>query len=294
AENIRVQRRHLANKACIGIGFRIGRIKPVNVAQQDEAVSGDHLRNAGGEPVVIAIADFAGGDGIILIDHRESAEREQRAHGAAGVEVAATLLGIAGGEQDLRDADVMDRKDLLIGVRELDLADGGGRLAFLQPERPAFETEHMATHGDGPARDDQHFLAARAHFRDILGKRAQPCMAKPARAAVNEQRRADFDDDPFCAGKSVDQGRHVSASAPDCFLCSSSSAARSSALPLSTYFKRSKRRGWTFSPMTAEITCTRRPVTFCSEPTFSASSSSLTESILLSTTTSGFAARSAS
>ena len=55
--------------AC-GIKMRRGGVKPVNVGQENEQVRAHHGGDAGGEPVIVAIADFAGGDRVVLVDDR--------------------------------------------------------------------------------------------------------------------------------------------------------------------------------------------------------------------------------
>ena len=57
---------------------------------------------------------------------------EQRAHGLAGIEIAPALLGIVEGQQHLGHGDAVPRQRLLVGMGELDLAGGGGGLAFLE------------------------------------------------------------------------------------------------------------------------------------------------------------------
>ena len=97
----------------------------------------DHLRDARGEPVVVAEADLGGGDRVVLVDHRHRAQRQQLREGRAGVEMAAALLGVVGGQQDLRDGDAVPRQRLLIGVRQADLPGRRGGLLFLEPQRAA-------------------------------------------------------------------------------------------------------------------------------------------------------------
>src|SRR6185437_4239845 len=49
-------------------------------------------------------------------------------------EVAAALLGVVGGQQDLRDCDAVPRQRLLIGMRQANLPGRGGGLFFLKPQ----------------------------------------------------------------------------------------------------------------------------------------------------------------
>ena len=91
--------------------------------------------DAGREPVIVAEPDFGGGDRVVFVDHRHAAQLEQCLQRGARVEIAAALLGIAEGQQNLRRDDVLARKNVGIGFRQAHLSRGGGGLAFFQPER---------------------------------------------------------------------------------------------------------------------------------------------------------------
>ena len=84
---------------------RIGAKQPFDVGQQDQAVGARHLRDARGQPVVVAVADFRRGNGVVLVDDRKGPERQQRIEGGAGVQVAAPRFGVLERQQNLRDGD---------------------------------------------------------------------------------------------------------------------------------------------------------------------------------------------
>ena len=58
----RVDARHLRDMLGVGVTLRIGGIEPVDVGEQDHALRGRRLPDAGGEPVIVAEADFLGRD----------------------------------------------------------------------------------------------------------------------------------------------------------------------------------------------------------------------------------------
>ena len=70
-------------------------VEPVDVGEQHQQVGARHGGDARGEPVVVAVADLVGGDGVVLVDHRHAAPFQQLADGRARVEIAAALLGVA-------------------------------------------------------------------------------------------------------------------------------------------------------------------------------------------------------
>ena len=83
-------------------------VEAVDVGEQHEEVGADHGRDAGGEAVVVAVADLARRDGVVLVDDRHGAHVEELQGRRAGVEVAAALLGIGEGHEDLARGDGRD------------------------------------------------------------------------------------------------------------------------------------------------------------------------------------------
>ena len=134
----------------IGILARIGGVEPVDIGQQHQHVGARHLGDARGQPVVVAKADLGGGDRVVLVDDRHRAKLQQLRKGGARVEVAAALLGVVRGQQDLCDRDAVMGQRLLVGVGEPDLPSGGGGLLFLEPQPPSGEAEMAAADRDRP------------------------------------------------------------------------------------------------------------------------------------------------
>ena len=69
-------------------------VEPVDVGEQHQQIGARHGGDARGEAVVVAVADFVGGDGVVLVDHRHRAPFQQLVDGGARVEIAAALLGV--------------------------------------------------------------------------------------------------------------------------------------------------------------------------------------------------------
>jgi hypothetical protein len=55
-----------------GIEMRRGRVEPVDIGEQHQQVGAGHGRDARRQPVIVAIADFGGGDRIVLVDDRHA------------------------------------------------------------------------------------------------------------------------------------------------------------------------------------------------------------------------------
>ena len=118
--------------SALAVVVRIRCIQSVDVREQHQAIGARHLRDARRQPVVVAVADLGGRHRVVLVDDGHRAQGEQRVQRAAGIQVAAALLGIAQGQQDLRHGDLVRLEQFLIGVREPDLPDRGSRLALLE------------------------------------------------------------------------------------------------------------------------------------------------------------------
>jgi hypothetical protein len=75
--------------------------QPVGGGEQHEQVGLQQDRDQGGQPVVIAEFQFIDRDHVIFVDHRDDPMVEQAHEGMACVQVAAAVLEVAVGEQDL-------------------------------------------------------------------------------------------------------------------------------------------------------------------------------------------------
>ena len=70
---------------CVGVQPGIAVVQPVDVRQQDQQVGADRLCDPGGQPVVVAEADFLGCYRIVFVDQRDGAEAEEGAQRLARV-----------------------------------------------------------------------------------------------------------------------------------------------------------------------------------------------------------------
>ncbi len=162
-------------------------VEAVDVGQQHEAVGGDHGGDARRQPVVVAVADLGRRDRVVLVDHGNGLEIEQRLDGVTRVEVAAALLGVAERQQDLRGYEPAGPRQLLVGMRQADLPDGGGGLALLQLQRALGQFQGVAAERDGTRRYEHDLLAGRGQRRDVVEKRGEPFRLERTRRAVGQQ-----------------------------------------------------------------------------------------------------------
>src|SRR5471030_835951 len=69
--------------------------------------------------------------------------------------------------------------------------------------------------GDRARRDDQHLLAPRAATRDVLAQRLEPAAPQIAAGLVDQQRRADLDDQPARRRQAFAGGQFLSLAGAD-------------------------------------------------------------------------------
>ena len=168
------------------------------------------------QPVVVAEADLGGRHGVVLVDHRHRAQRQQRARGGARVEIAAALLGVVERQQHLRRRDAVARQRVGIGLGQADLPGRGGGLLSSSLQRAGWQAEMAAAERDGAGRDQDAPPGRRARQRgDVVGQRRQPVAAQLAARVVDQQRRADLDDRAAWRGW---RGASLTASGASCRL----------------------------------------------------------------------------
>ena len=71
----------------VAVDARVGRVEPVDVRQQHETFGADHLRDARGKPIVVAVAQLLRRDGVVLVHDGHRAVTEQREQRLARVQV---------------------------------------------------------------------------------------------------------------------------------------------------------------------------------------------------------------
>lgn len=91
-----------------GAGFRgVAVEKAIDAGQDDEMFGLYHLGDLGGQPVVVADADFLGRDCVVFVDDRQHVRAQQPVQGILCIEEPTMILEIAQRDEDLRDVDVI-------------------------------------------------------------------------------------------------------------------------------------------------------------------------------------------
>ena len=82
-------------------------IKTIDISEQNESISLNHLRNEGSEAIIVAEAQLSGGHRIILVQNRNDAEAEEARQRGTHVRVVVTAHDVVRGQQHLGGIEVM-------------------------------------------------------------------------------------------------------------------------------------------------------------------------------------------
>src|SRR6266446_4109189 len=107
----------------------------------------------------------------------------------------APLLGIVGGQEDLRDGNAVAGERFLVGVGEANLPGGCGGLLLFEPQPPPEEAEISAAYRDCPGRYQDHLLATGTAAGDVVGQGIEPRAADLA-VVGGPQGRTDLHNEP--------------------------------------------------------------------------------------------------
>jgi hypothetical protein len=95
----------------------------------------------------------------------------------------------------LSGADAVSPEHLRPNSRQRDLSYRGSSLAFFEFQRSARQFQKAAAERNRARRDDQEFASLAVQFCEICRQRREPCSAHFAGVGIDQQRRADLDDD---------------------------------------------------------------------------------------------------
>ena len=110
-------------------------------------------------------------------------EREQR---IARVQVATATFTVVEREQHLGSRESMLSQQLLVGMREHDLAGRGSRLALVETRAPRIQAELTRAERDRAGRDDDDLLPRAMQLRDLAAQCIEPRPVECAAHGVDE------------------------------------------------------------------------------------------------------------
>src|SRR5690606_32955803 len=125
-------------------------IERVHVGEEHQQVGVDQVRHERGETVVVTEAELVGGDGVVLVDHGQDAELQERGDRLVGVAIAGPTDDVVHRQQDLTGGDLVPGELTLVVVGQQTLSHGGGRLLQGEAPRAPGQAERGESGGDGP------------------------------------------------------------------------------------------------------------------------------------------------
>ncbi|MCY1173178.1 hypothetical protein D9M73_133320 [compost metagenome] len=192
-----IERRIIGTRFVNQLGIRIvARISiehAVAIRQDHQQVRLDQVRHQRRQGVVVAKTDFVGDHGVILVDHRDNLQLDQRTQGAAGVQVALAVGQVVVSQENLRGMPAMLGEARLPGLHQPHLADCGGSLKLVHRtgSRGPAQTAHTGRHRPG---GHQHQLDTRLMQGHHLFNPDTHCRAIQALAVRRQQSAADLHD----------------------------------------------------------------------------------------------------
>ena len=190
ADRLAIDVAHFGNER--GARRRIAVVEPVDVGEDDQRVGLDQRGAQRGQPIVVAELDLVDADGVVLVDHRHGAGAQQFAEREPRVQVAAAIAHVVVREQHLPGGEPVRGERALIGVDEVPLPDGGGRLQPRDRARLLAVAEPPPAERDRARGDDDDVDAAIAQRLGLGGERGDARVG-----LLGQEARADLDDDPL-------------------------------------------------------------------------------------------------
>src|SRR5215470_11468109 len=89
----------------------------------------------------------------------------------------------------------MTTEGLRPGARQLDLPDRRRRLAFLELEKSFGQLQHRSAERDGARGHHEKIASLAVQGSDIRNERSEPGLLHPPGLGIDQERRADLDDD---------------------------------------------------------------------------------------------------
>ena len=159
----------------VAMGRRI--IKPGDVGEQDQQVRACHRGDPRREAIIVAIADLAGCDRVVLVDDRDRAHGEETAKRRARVEIAAALFRVLQGQEHLARDNAVFGERARPFTRERNLSDRRRSLAIFELERSLRQPGDRASKRNRAGGHDNDTRAALVQGGDVRGERFEPCRA---------------------------------------------------------------------------------------------------------------------
>jgi hypothetical protein len=166
-----------------------------NSGQDDEQVGLDEAGNQRTQDIVIPELDLVGADSVVLIDHRDNAERKEFFDRVPYSEMTVASSNILPSQENLGRHNIPFHQGILPSLDETGLADGGTGLQAGEIRGPSGHLKLAHSHSDRTGRNDQHITTAFFQFRDLTTQGLDPVCQQLA-VCSREGVRPDLYDNP--------------------------------------------------------------------------------------------------
>ncbi len=149
-----------AMKRASGLRFGSAVNRPSTSESSTRQSARGHLRHAGAQAIIVAVADLGRGHRVVLVDDRQCPQGQQRFQRGPRIQIALPLLAVLQRQQHLRHGDTMLAQQLLVGMGQADLPDGRRGLALIQPQRPRGKPQLASAQRNGAGGHQDDLLSA--------------------------------------------------------------------------------------------------------------------------------------
>ena len=183
---------HTLNEGGGGILVGIGGKETVDIGKEHQHIGAHADGYEGREGVVVANADLLGSNRIVFVDDGKHLHLKKSLHSVLKVAVTLLVAKIVCGEQDLRHGMVVFREQLVVGVHQLALTHGGGRLLARHVTGTLGKIQLANAHADSARGNENDLVSGVTQVADDLAKQLDSFYVQSARC-VGEGRGSDLD-----------------------------------------------------------------------------------------------------
>ena len=174
----------------------IGGEQPGGVGEQQQQVGVDQVRHQRGEAVVVAVADLVVGDGVVLVDDRETPRSRRCCSVSRACRYCEREAEVVGREQHLPGDDTVRAEHRGDALHQAGLADRGDRLQRADVGRAGRQPERgHARPRSRPSITSTTCVPGGAGRREVGGTASRSAASSSSPVGRRDRRRADLHDD---------------------------------------------------------------------------------------------------
>lgn len=178
----------------IGVLPGVAVVEPVNVRKQHQKLRPNTGRDSGGESVIVANLDLLCGDGVVFADDGQDPQGQKPLQGIMEVGFPVGVLSVRTGDQQLCHRVAIPGEQLVVGVHQFALANGGSGLLGGNIPGTLRQVELAHAHGNGTGGDQNDLVPGVFQIAEDLAKTFDPGNVQSA-GGMGQRGGADLDND---------------------------------------------------------------------------------------------------